>query len=314
MNANRFSAAIVLTILFAGGASAQKAESWMELKSGDGEFAAITLADSLIVNEDKRYTRVMFSSSDLRLEIGRRPNLPGRRYSVGKPSEDTKLFEVGNARGQLTLREASGRHTLSVRAVSSDYTYDLNASGPVNDRRLIRFMRSIRFDDKPLLTIPGVDAPTQVAALDMKQLKSSNIVKEYLKKPVNKNVVVEYGKIKYAARTPVVKVSEDDVARDDIADTAAPKEVVTRDLVMLSMPKAAYTTAARRDGVNGTVSVKVQLRADGMVGAITADGSLNLSLAESCVEAAKNIKFIPKEVNGKPVDVIRVFVYSFSIY
>jgi hypothetical protein len=41
---------------------------------------------------------------------------------------------------------------------------------------------------------------------------------------------------------------------------------------------------------------------------------LNKGLVKNSVDAARRIKFLPAEVDGKPIDVSRMVEYSFSIY
>ncbi len=41
---------------------------------------------------------------------------------------------------------------------------------------------------------------------------------------------------------------------------------------------------------------------------------MNKGLVINSVDAARRIKFLPAEVDGKPVDVTKIVEYSFSIY
>jgi hypothetical protein len=66
--------------------------------------------------------------------------------------------------------------------------------------------------------------------------------------------------------------------------------------------------------VNGRINAIVVFRADGTIGAVTVDPRLDDSLARNVAEAASRIKFVPVEVEGKPVEVKRMLVYTFSIY
>lgn len=85
-------------------------------------------------------------------------------------------------------------------------------------------------------------------------------------------------------------------------------------LQVIRKPKALYTDAARENDVQGKVRLKITLLASGEVGSITPITTLPYGLTEQAIEAARNIKFKPKVVNGRPVSVVVTFDYSFTIY
>jgi TonB family protein len=99
-------------------------------------------------------------------------------------------------------------------------------------------------------------------------------------------------------------------------DTSVPK--VTTPYKILRQPSAEYTSAARRNGFEGRVRLKIVLLANGQVGTITLVPNENTveaqkyGLVDTAIAAAKKIKFIPKRVNGVPVPIIITREYSFS--
>jgi TonB family protein len=74
--------------------------------------------------------------------------------------------------------------------------------------------------------------------------------------------------------------------------------------------KAATAKAAEK----GVVRLKIVLLATGKVGDITVVSGLTKELNDQAVEAARQIKFEPARVNGKPVDKLVTFDYGFHIY
>jgi TonB family protein len=66
--------------------------------------------------------------------------------------------------------------------------------------------------------------------------------------------------------------------------------------------------------VQGTVKLRVTLLASGNIGAIELVVSLGAGLDQAAFEAARSIKFLPAEIDGKPVDVTMNFEYGFTIY
>jgi TonB family protein len=93
----------------------------------------------------------------------------------------------------------------------------------------------------------------------------------------------------------------------------AEKSIRSRQLIILSKPRAHFTDKARERGIQGIVKVTVTFLASGTIGAIRITKSLDPGLDKSVFEAAKRIKFLPAEVDGKPVDTKRTFEYGFSI-
>lgn len=83
---------------------------------------------------------------------------------------------------------------------------------------------------------------------------------------------------------------------------------------ILSKPKPVYTNRARSAGTQGVVRIVLVLGADGNVGPMLVLKQLPNGLTEQAVAAAKQIKFEPKAVDGKPVSVVVTLEYGFNIY
>ena len=75
-----------------------------------------------------------------------------------------------------------------------------------------------------------------------------------------------------------------------------------------------YTDAARRNGVEGIVRLKITFLATGVIGSITPVLSLPDGLTESAIAAAREIKFNPPTRNGVPYNLSKLVEYHFSIY
>ncbi len=99
------------------------------------------------------------------------------------------------------------------------------------------------------------------------------------------------------------------------SDAAAPvRQFVIREHEILDRPRAPYTNAARQNGVEGVVSLRVHLLANGRVGQVTPLSALPHGLTEQAIRAARSIKFRPKTVNGNPVDVVITVDYRYTLY
>jgi hypothetical protein len=64
----------------------------------------------------------------------------------------------------------------------------------------------------------------------------------------------------------------------------------------------------------GIVKIAVEFGANGEIGFVFPYQTLPDRLTESVINATKSIKFSPAEKDGKPVTIIRILEYSFSVY
>ena len=85
-------------------------------------------------------------------------------------------------------------------------------------------------------------------------------------------------------------------------------------LEIILKPHARYTEDARSNRISGTVKIAVEFKADGEIGFIFPVQRLHFGLTENVVNAAKGIKFEPAIKNGKPVTVVSIIAYIFTIY
>lgn len=113
-----------------------------------------------------------------------------------------------------------------------------------------------------------------------------------------------------------IKVFSDYFSKDSPVSNdpnAAPEPGVTP-LKILSKPRASYTDSARQGNVQGTIRAAVLFAADGRVQHVLLLHRLGSGLDEQAVSAARRIKFEPTMKDGKPISVVRMVEYTFSIY
>jgi TonB family protein len=90
-------------------------------------------------------------------------------------------------------------------------------------------------------------------------------------------------------------------------------EVTTKARV-LAKPEPTYTQAAREAQIEGTVVLRAVFAADGTVNNILIVSSLPKGLTQRAIEVARKIKFVPSEINGKPVSMFIQLEYNFNLY
>lgn len=93
----------------------------------------------------------------------------------------------------------------------------------------------------------------------------------------------------------------------------APATTVDTKPVRLSVPNPLYTDAARANGTQGSVVLRVRVAEDGTVNAISVIRGLPDGLTEQAIAAARLSKFKPAMKDGKPVPYWVVLSISFSI-
>jgi TonB family protein len=83
---------------------------------------------------------------------------------------------------------------------------------------------------------------------------------------------------------------------------------------VISKPEPQYTEEARRNGITGTVILRVVFSRSGEVTNIRALQPLGGGLTEKAIAAARQIRFVPAKKNGQPVSMYMQLEYNFNLY
>jgi TonB family protein len=78
--------------------------------------------------------------------------------------------------------------------------------------------------------------------------------------------------------------------------------------------KAQYTDAARTNGVQGTVTLRVTFLSSGGIGSITTIKGLPHGLTEQAIAAARAMRFEPEMIGGQARTTTRPVSFTFNIY
>lgn len=89
---------------------------------------------------------------------------------------------------------------------------------------------------------------------------------------------------------------------------------VARKIVLVTRPQPTYTDEARKNAIEGLVVLKVVFYSDGSIGNIQTVSGLPYGLTERAIEAAKKMKFVPAEKDGKFVSMWMQLEYDFNLY
>jgi TonB family protein len=175
----------------------------------------------------------------------------------------------------------------------------VNASGTVNVEIVIdekgNVISAEAVSGHPLLKITSVNAA-----------RESQFAPTLLEgKPVKVTGVLSYS---FSSATD--EPTETNVDSDNIKGGAEEGEI--NPLRILSKPIPQYTEQARKNGISGSVKLRVTFLASGSIGDISPVNSLPDGLTEIAIEAAKGIKFEPATKNGERLTVTRLLEYSFT--
>lgn len=97
------------------------------------------------------------------------------------------------------------------------------------------------------------------------------------------------------------------------SESAGTTGLVTRPRVLFK-PEPAYTSEARENQITGTVVLSAVFAETGEVTDIQIIKGLSHGLNDRCIEAAKQIKFVPAESNGKKISFRMRLEYNFNLY
>ena len=91
------------------------------------------------------------------------------------------------------------------------------------------------------------------------------------------------------------------------------KDLTTKARIM-SKPEPSYTEQARKDQITGTIVIKCVFAASGAVTNLVVLSTLPDGLTEKAVRAAKQIRFIPPQKDGRFVSMYIQLEYNFNLY
>jgi TonB family protein len=97
-------------------------------------------------------------------------------------------------------------------------------------------------------------------------------------------------------------------------DRPSPASRAVEPVQIISRPKASYTEEARLNNIDGAVMLRITFMASGEIGNVEVLRGLPYGLTEKAIDAAREIKFRPKTIDGEPVTTTMTFQYGFNIY
>ena len=297
-------ALIILLISFETAAQAGSPR-WFKFVSPKND-ASFQLPHPYLIDNEKTQFSALYRAKNITLRVN--VNLdsswaPKDRLTIYRRSrkpggpEKYNTFTNGDFEGDFVVTDEE-MYSITLYLASKFAFYTISASAPTSsDGTLVRFLSSIRLGDKPLSKRNTVvdDGVPEVQLVD---LKSSSEVVLALERKEPSKVPVEY--------VPAATSSE--TTENSKADYSLP-------LLVLRQQKAHYTDEARIRSVDAVVKLRIKLGANGVVESIIVVGKQDLyGLTNEAIKAARQIKFLPPEIDGKPVATEIRRDYTFDIH
>lgn len=302
-----------LNVIFFAPLSAQTEktsdEAWTRIESFSKDFSiAIPTGEYLAYNQ-KGKIRIWYTHQGRSVTVSMEKNGNAKQMlkTLVASSHDPR-FRTSDAPEYQTIQlddflgrwytntsEKSGSEYYSFDIASSHGWYSITVRAPKGSSEFTqRFLGTARLGGKPLINskLPDV-RETKTVSID--SLPTSDVVAQALKQPAPASLKLE----KYLT---IDSPKEPDTS------------IYSRDLIVLSKPRPSYTDDARQRNIQGKVALMVEFRSNGTIGSIHVVNSLGGGLDGEAFEVAKQIKFLPAEIDGKPVDLSRRMEFSFTIY
>lgn len=281
--------------------NAQTATDSVSLVADKGSFSLIVPKEFISYKESTSVS-VYYRGDGVAGSVQRdKTNGLERLLWIRPQPNDKTAYQSSEFEGFSIIRAVStnrfGSYWETIHIGSQDRYYSVSAHGKGRNDPKVRFvLDSIRLKGRLLFRNVIAAETTQAESIDVADLKTSPEIQDALKRPDAPSSVIRYEKL-------------DDNDLDESSSS-----IYSRPLTILRKEKASYTDEARNKGVKGSVRGRILFSADGTIGEIVMDPTLDKGLAQSAAKAARRMKFLPAEIDGKAVDQWRPITYTFDIY
>lgn len=296
---------------------------WMRIKDDKLEFSILFPSNFLVDNEiEKSYILApVLASLPKVIDSFEKPRIIGNRksvrmslsifqlrqvpnaknylwYFVGRNTTKDKYqdFQVGDFVGRKTTFDTDKALAMSVAVAVKNKVFLINASAKNEDEKIYeKFVTSLTLDGKPLFTNQKSDSSDAPQSVFISTLKTSPEILEVL------NQKQEKSKIKIVKGT----LSQQDENTDE--------PNFSRPLIILRRPNFEFIDVASKNNYSGLVKLKINFLANGKIGDIVVVSNSAKGITELAIKAARKIKFLPAEIDGKKVDITRYVEYGFNV-
>ena len=275
----------------------ETSSQWMTLESPKKDLLFDVPDNFLINNENDEQAIFAFQNNatmSVRIIVKGSPEsiLKSHRRTRVEPDVKVSQFQLGSFIGDVLRQQKGKKLSLTIYAASSKVFYSISiAANDLSNPTFGKLVRSIKLENTPLFDQQSVKSENNTSKVSIETLQTSPIILEVLK-------AKEVKKITNSKNDEIIYAAKDEKKIED-------ENNYSRQLIILKNFQPSYTDRARRENIMGNVKLKVQFQADGSVGDVIVLSKLNKDLDRSSVEAARKTKFLPAQIDGKPVDIFK---------
>lgn len=282
---------------------------WHRYSTSAGDLTFAFPGTDILVDQDGPTTWVLYAKGGLSLSVrADRTKGAKKRFLelAERPGSDKYqgfTFDDFTGRWYRDSDNEKGIESVYFQLASTHGTYMVSGRARKSQlTNLERFFRSLRLGGKQFVNSAITDEPESKEVSRIEALQTSEKVTQALSRSTPKD-------LKFTDST---KSNTTNVPANDNDDELSPK--YSSDLIFIRKPRPRYTNSSLIRGDSGVVKFRVTFRADGTLGLVELLQSVNKGLDARAFDALKDSKFIPAEIDGKPVDVTRIMEYAFTLY
>lgn len=284
---------------------------WHRYSTSAGDLTFAFPNKNVLVDQNDSKTSIYFSEIGLYLSV-RAERMKGAKnrfleLSRLPSAEEYKGFKLDDLYGRWRrdTNKVKGTDSVFFELASKSGFYRIAArSRDGRDSDLERFLRSIRVNGSQLINTQISEEPEEKSVTMIESLPISDKVVEALKRSTP-------DKLSYTRPSKRDKSTEIENG-DDTSDE--PPRKYSSDTIILRNPFPRRDESGRAIRLPRVVKFRATFRADGTIGPVELLQSIDKGYDDLAFEALIGIKFIPAEIDGKPVDVVRIIEYSFGRY
>ncbi len=281
----------------------QDASKWLRVEFEDKRLS-VAVPQTNIIDTKKReldqQLRIVAFESGVEMEVHLRKSKVAADHIRDRKKSDNINTDSFTISDFIVLKSPpiisggkSVRHSLTI--IINDNLYVLfSRSKTGEEKEALRFLRSIRIEDKPLF-VPNEETILPEASVSVSSLKTSPEIIEAEKRKTGKFK----GKVTYELQ---------ELNPDTNSETVG----LTHRALIIEQPLPRFSPPSNIIGSIEQISVrlKVQFRADGQVGDIIVLSNVDKNFTESSIDLARKIKFVPARQGGEFVDSFQIVGYS----
>lgn len=276
---------------------------WTQITTED---ISLTFPPAFIVDAEKRdkgqiYEIIGFQNGVLMRLVVFKDNDAKKRLKNFQARFDENIYEFNkdNLNGKIWLSKAESKDFFERIYLASDKNYYIITVNALNKdiNEVNKFVLSINLNGKPLLTSTQ-EKNTVEQSISISTLQTSPDILEALNRKLDKTQI-----------NVMFKRWAEQPDKTDYTDYSRP-------VIILEKPRPTYRPSHNPQATgffNFPTKLKITFLANGQIGDIVGYSDKDTAYVSSCVEAARKIKFIPAQINGKNVDSTDVVDYSMEM-